>query len=170
MKAALWLRTSTTDQHPENQRASMVSYAEHRGWEISAEYVTQESAWNGAHRQMLTKALDEARDYDVLLVWALDRLSREGVEATLATMRRFREQGVQVISLAEPWTEAGGEAAELLTSVIAWVARMESQRRSERTKAGLARRKAQGLPIGRLKGAKDVKPRKRSGYFARYGR
>jgi len=54
--------------------------------------------------------------------------------------------------------------------VMAWVARMESQRRSERVRAGLARRRAQGLPVGRQPGAKDTRPRKRSGYVARWER
>jgi hypothetical protein len=40
--------------------------------------------------------------------------------------------------------------------------------RSERIKAGLERRKASGLPVGRAVGARDRKPRKRSGYFKRW--
>jgi DNA invertase Pin-like site-specific DNA recombinase len=75
-----------------------------------------------------------------------------------------------VVSLQEPWAEASGDAGELLMAVAAWVARMESQRRSERTKAGVARRKAQGLPVGRQPGAKDKGPRKVSGYYLRNGR
>lgn len=47
---------------------------------------------------------------------------------------------------------------------------MESKRKSERVKAALARRKREGLPIGRQPGAKDSKPRKRSGYVARWER
>jgi len=46
--------------------------------------------------------------------------------------------------------------------VMAWVARMESQRRSERVRAGLA--------ADRQPGAKDTRPRKRSGYVARWER
>jgi DNA invertase Pin-like site-specific DNA recombinase len=57
-----------------------------------------------------------------------------------------------------------------ITAIMAWVARMESQRRSERTRAGLAWRKAEGLPVGREPGAKDASPRKRSGYLARWER
>lgn len=45
-------------------------------------------------------------------------------------------------------------------------ARVNRESHGERVKAGLARRKAEGLPIGRLPGAKDVAPRKRSGYVA----
>jgi DNA invertase Pin-like site-specific DNA recombinase len=85
-------------------------------------------------------------------------------------MRQFRERGAQVVSLQEPWTDASGEMGKLLTAVMAWVARMESQRRSDRVRAGLARRKAQGMPVGRQPGAKDARPRKRSGYLARWER
>ena len=76
---------------------------------------------------------------------------------------------MRVVSLQEAWTETGDpHFAELLSSLYAWMAHAESERRSERTKAGLARRKAEGKPIGRLPGAKDKTPRKRSGYVARW--
>ena len=45
-------------------------------------------------------------------------------------------------------------------------AERESARRSERTRAGLARRRAEGKPVGRQPGVKDKKARKRSGYVA----
>jgi DNA invertase Pin-like site-specific DNA recombinase len=57
---------------------------------------------------------------------------------------------------------------ELLVSFMAWMAQQESLRRSERTKLGLQRRKAEGLPVGRQPGSRDKKPRKRSGYVAAY--
>ncbi len=47
-----------------------------------------------------------------------------------------------------------------------WMALQESKRRSERIQAGLARRRAEGRPVGRQPGVKDRKPRKRSGYVA----
>jgi DNA invertase Pin-like site-specific DNA recombinase len=53
-----------------------------------------------------------------------------------------------------------GEIGEILYAIAGWVARMESQRRSERTKAGLARVKVQGKSLGRPQGAKDKKKRK----------
>jgi Resolvase, N terminal domain len=119
----------------------------------------------------LAEAMQAARlgEYDVLLVWALDRLSHEGVESTLAQLRKFRQHGVSVISLQEPWTDTGDpHLSELLSSIFAWTAHAESERRSERTKAGLARRKAERKPIGRLQGAKDRTPRRRSGYVKRW--
>ena len=58
-----------------------------------------------------------------------------------------------------------GELAEVLYALTGWVARMESQRRSERTKAGLARVKAHGKRLGRPPGSKDGRKRKRRRSF-----
>ena len=60
-----------------------------------------------------------------------------------------------MLSYQESWTEAPGELGELLFAIAGWVARMESQRKSERTKAGLARLVVQGKKLGRPKGSKD---------------
>jgi len=89
----------------------------------------------------------------------------------LSVMRQFSERGVAVWSLRESWTETSDpHVRELISGIMAWVARMESQRRSERTKAGLARRRAEGLPPGRQPGAVDKAPRRRSGYYERWER
>jgi len=50
---------------------------------------------------------------------------------------------------------------ELLYALTGWVARMESQRRSERTKAGLTKAVAHGKRLGGPKGAKGRKRRKK---------
>ena len=171
MNAAIWSRVSTQEQDTTNQLDQLRQWAGRLGHTVVKEYTLEgESAYKGKHLPMLNKALQDAHEriYDVLLVWALDRVSRQGVEETLRIMRKFRERGVTVLSLQEPWAGATGEAGELLMSVMAWVANMESQRRSERTKAGLERVRKQGRTLGRPVGAKDGKRRKRAGYFARW--
>ena len=51
-----------------------------------------------------------------------------------------------------------------------WMAEQESRRRSERVKAGIARRKASGQSFGgRTPGAKDKRPRRTGGYRAASG-
>lgn len=52
---------------------------------------------------------------------------------------------------------------EIPCSLAGWVARMESQRRSERTKAGLDRLKSEGKTLGRPRGSQDKKQRIRRG-------
>jgi DNA invertase Pin-like site-specific DNA recombinase len=140
--------------------------------EIVRQWRVDESAWHGGGRQYRAK-IEEAiaaahrGAYEVLIVWSLDRLTRGGAEDALRLLRRFREAGVHVVSVQESWLGVGG-VADVLIAFAGWVAQQESSRRSERIKAGLARRKANGLPVGRAPGAKDRKPRRRSGYFRRW--
>lgn len=72
------------------------------------------------------------------------------------------------MSLTEPWASTDGPFADLLALLIGWFANFESLRRSERIKAGLERRKAQGGHVGRKAGAKDKGKRRRSGYYRRW--
>ncbi len=173
MKAAIWARVSTEDQETANQIDVLRRWAQHKGLDVVREFEIHESAFNGAHHAELDKAVQGARtgEFEVLLVWALDRLSREGIEPMLKLLRQFHDNGVAVWSHEEAWANASDpHMRELLVAMFAWMARMESARRSERIKAALARRKEQGLPLGRRTGSKDQRKRRTSGYFARYAK
>ena len=169
-EAAILVRVSDPDQHGENQLPDLQAWAERRGLEVVIVYQFQESAWKGAHQKQLTQILDDARAgrFQVLLCWAMDRLSREGPLATLEIVHRLGRHGVTVASLQEPWVEVSGELRDLLLAITGWVARMESNRRSERTRAGLQRALAEGKRWGRPPGRKDKKKRSRRGYFIRW--
>ena len=78
--------------------------------------------------------------------------------------------GVKVESVQEPFTSLPYGFSDVIYSFLAWVARYESDRRSERVKAGLARAVKEGRKLGRPKGSKDRKPRRKSGCLMRYGR
>ena len=110
------------------------------------------------------------REYATVICWAIDRLTRQGVSETLQAVNGIGKAGGTLVSIQEPWIETAGELRELLLAVVGWVANFESKRRSERVKAGLERRKAAGLPVGRIPGARDRRPRKVSGYYVRHGR
>ena len=163
-KCAGYVRVSDPCQNADNQLPALKEYCERRGWELSFIYEETASAWRGGRQAELSKAVRYARRgrFKILLVWALDRLSREGPLAILILVHRLGQLGVRVVSLQESWTEAPGELAEVLYALTAWVARMESQRRSERTKAGMARLKAQGTKLGRPLGSKDKRKRKKA--------
>ncbi len=169
-KAGLWLRVSDPGQHADNQLPDLQAWASRRGLEVVQVYELQESAWRGGHQKMLGQVYRDARQgkFQVLLIWALDRLSREGPLATLEIVHRLGNYGVTVASFQEPWLEVSGELRDLLLAIVGWVARMESNRRSERTKAGLARATAQGKRLGRPPGSRDKKKRSRRGYLLRW--
>jgi DNA invertase Pin-like site-specific DNA recombinase len=162
MKVCIYSRVSTSEQDTDNQVNVLTDWAKQRGYEVVKVYGEEESAWKSGHQRVLTTLLADARHrrFQMVLIWALDRLSREGALAILSLINKLSTYGVRVLSYQESWTEAPGELGELLFALAGWVARMESQRRSERTKAGLARVIAQGKRLGRPLGSKDKKKRR----------
>jgi putative DNA-invertase from lambdoid prophage Rac len=166
-KAVIYSRVSTGLQDTQNQTVVLTEWAKQRGYEVVQVYEEEESGWKAGHQKELAKLIADSRrgKFNLVLIWALDRLSREGAHAILSLIHRLNLFGVRVLSYQEAWTEAPGELGELLFAIAGWVARMESQRRSERTKAGLARVRSQGKRIGRPPGVKDKKKRKRKAIY-----
>jgi DNA invertase Pin-like site-specific DNA recombinase len=140
-------------QDPENQLAELRAYAARAEWEI-AEYVDYET---GKHsdRDSLNRLFDDAsrRKFDVLLVWALDRLTREGIGETFQYLKKLKGFGVSFESYSEPQFRTTGPYgdmfAELLIALAAWFAKQERLRISERTTAGLERARKEGRIGGR---------------------
>ena len=163
MKVVMYSRVSTEEQSTANQIEVLKGWAAHRGYDLGEIYQENESAWKNGHQRELARLVTDAQKgkFKIVLVWALDRLSREGALSILELINKLTRFGVKVLSYQETWTEAPGELAELLYALSGWVARMESQRKSERTKAGLARVKAQGKCLGRPLGSKDRRKRRR---------
>ena len=169
-KIIIYLRVSTAEQTVENQLPPLEKWISDRDYELVEVYQENESAWKSGHQRELAKLFADLsrRKADICLVWALDRLSRQGVAAILNLINRFKQYGVRIVSLQEPWTEAPGDMADLLYAITGWVANFEGKRRSERTRAGLAKAVAQGKRLGRPKGVKDKRKRNTSGYLLRY--
>src|ERR1022692_1993049 len=172
-RAAVWFRVSTDKQEAANQEAGIAQFTAHHGYQAVRRYELDDSAWNGGkagakYRQEIARVLDDAHkgEFSVLVVWALDRLTREGAEGALRLIRQLRERGCTLVSVQESWLNGSPEVQDILVAFAGWMAKQESDRRSERVRAGLARRKAEGKPVGRQPGTADRKPRKRSGYVA----
>ena len=94
-------------------------------------------------------------------MWALDRLTREGAEGALRLIRQFRERGCTLLSVQESWLNGSPEIQDVLVSFAGWMAQQESQRRSERVRAGLARRRAENKPMGGAASKRGKDKRKR---------
>jgi DNA invertase Pin-like site-specific DNA recombinase len=104
-RAALYARVSTKDkgQDTENQLAQLRDFCAASGWTIVAEivdHVTGKHSDRQEFKRMFTAA--SRRDFDFLVTWALDRLSREGVAKTFDHIKVLRSYGVEFISFTEP--------------------------------------------------------------------
>ena len=167
MKAAIYVRVSTVEQDTTNQLEPLRKYAEALNLDIVKEYVDVMSG-GAANRPQFQQMLKDAylKRFDTILVWSLDRFSREGIKNTLAYLEKLQRYGVALKSLQETWLDTSDEGmGKLLIAIFSWVAEQERKRISERTKAGLKRT---NKPVGRPKGRRDSKPRKKVGYYNRW--
>jgi DNA invertase Pin-like site-specific DNA recombinase len=155
MRVAIYARVSTDDrgQDPENQLVQLRAWCAAADHVIVAEFVDHVSGGKGADkRPQFAAMLDAAhrRQFDVLLVWALDRLSREGMVPTIMHLQRLAAAGVVFHSYSEPLLSTDSEMVrDIVLAVMASLAKMERQKISERTKAGLERARAKGKRLGR---------------------
>jgi DNA invertase Pin-like site-specific DNA recombinase len=97
------------------------------------------------------------RKFDLVLFWALDRFSREGVTETLNHLQRLSGWGVGWRSYQEAYVDSCGPFKDVVISLMATLAKQERQRISERTKAGLQRARRAGTILGRPRVDVDVK-------------
>lgn len=151
---AIYARVSTIDkgQDTENQLHQLREYCARSGWRISKEYVDHVSGKTGERDAFKQLFEDASRKlFDVVLVWALDRFTREGVYETFGYVRKLSEHGVQFESYSEAHFRTTGPAGELMLAIAAWIAKQERLRISDRTKAGMERAKRAGKKCGRPK-------------------
>lgn len=172
MKIAIYARVSKNDesQDPSNQLKPLHDFAKALGGEVVGEYVDLSSGSNGDRTEFKRMFEDaDRRKFDLLLLWSLDRLSREGISNTLGYIERLKRGGIALKSLQESWLDTRDEGlGQLLLAIFSWVAQQERKRIVERTKAGLDRVKREGKKLGRPVGSKDGKERRKSGYWLRY--
>lgn len=166
---ALYARVSTEDQTAENQIIELRDWLIRRQWEVVEIYRENETAWRAGHQHEWARLVQDARmrHFDTVAVWALDRVTRQGIGYLFEQIAKLAQYDVRLISLKEEWLESLGTMAELYTAQFAFFAKWDSDRKSERVKAGMARAKAEGKHVGRPKGKKDKKKRQRVGYFVR---
>jgi DNA invertase Pin-like site-specific DNA recombinase len=155
MRVAIYARVSTDDkgQDPDNQLRQLRQGCERMGYLVVCEYVEREGGGKGAeYRKKLAEMFDGAarREFDLLLVWSLDRFSREGMAATVAHMQRLASHGVAFRSFTEEHLSTENELVRnILLAVLASLAKLEREKISQRTKAGLERARAKGKILGR---------------------
>jgi DNA invertase Pin-like site-specific DNA recombinase len=172
-KCAIFARVSTTDQHAENQLDELRAWAERRGLAVAAELITEDSAWqngNGKGAEFDRKRAELVNGarlghYSVVLVWALDRLSRKGILDTLGTLTALYDIGAEVWSHQEPWlVTSEPRMRELLVSFMAWMAEQESARRSARVKLAMQRPEVKARLSARKPRGGDKRKRSTGGY------
>jgi DNA invertase Pin-like site-specific DNA recombinase len=157
VRVAIYARISTDDrgQDPENQLGELRAWCANAGHTVAREFVDCESGRKGADkRKQFAEMFDDAakRKFDCVLFWALDRFSREGMVQTIIHLQRLSCYGVVFHSYTEPHLATDNELVRnILLALLSSLAKVEAQKISDRTRAGMARAKAKGIRVGRPK-------------------
>src|ERR1700740_3312768 len=152
MRVAYYLRVSTESQELDNQRTEILPFIERRGWTLVHSFEDIMSGRKGEKDRLGFAAMLKAahqRKFDILVFWALDRLTREGTRATLNYLQRLESKGVGYVSYQEQWLDSTGPFKDVTISMFATLAKQERARISERTIAGLKVARPKGKRLGR---------------------
>lgn len=135
-----YARVSTEDQNLDMQVARLKAFPCVRIYQdkISASSRNREG-WKDCRRYL--------RDGDTLVVYSLSRLARS-VEMLTAINKELLERNIALVSLTDP-IDTRTAAGKLMFNITAAMAQWERDITVERTRAGLATRKAAGLLVGR---------------------
>jgi len=154
-RVAIYARISTSGkgQDSANQLVQLRAWCVNGGHEIVGEYVEHGSGRKGAESPRALSALladAHQQKFDLVLFWALDRFSREGMAKTVTYLQRLNASGVAFHSYTEEMLSTDNALIrDILIAVLSSLAKQETVRLSERTKAGLERAKATGKKLGR---------------------
>src|SRR5258705_875930 len=101
-----------------------------------------------ADRPQLAKLMAVLTHGDVVIIPAVDRLSRDATDL-LVIARDMQRAGARRRSIAEPVVDTTSDFAELVLAMLGVAAKLERRRILERTARGLADAKAKGVKFGR---------------------
>jgi DNA invertase Pin-like site-specific DNA recombinase len=142
------MRVSTVDQHSETQLFDLRQMAAQRGLEIVGEYTDRISGAK-ARRPGLDQMMADARRgrFDVVLVWASDRIARS-VKHFLEVLDELSRLQIEYVSFREN-IDTGGPLGRAIVVIIGAIAELERSLIIERVRAGMRRARLEGQHIGR---------------------
>lgn len=151
------------EQNPEAQLIPMREECKRREWGISQEFVDRQTGteiYRPEFKAMMELAAH--KQADVIMVARVDRFSRFRPIDALIVVEELKERGIYFYSLNEPYASnlpentVPEELRGVLLHLSFAIAKGESNRISDRTKAGIAAKRLTGeWKGGRPKGSKN---------------
>ena len=152
-KTIIYLRTSTEDQNPENQKKDCVNLAEKLNLEYYESFSEKKSAFKDSVKRDVfenIKKLIEKGKIENLIVWDLDRIYRNR-KKLVSFFTLCKNYNCKIYSFRQEWLESLNNIQEpfneiiynLMLQVMGWLAEDESIKKSKRIK--IAVRKKNGI-------------------------
>ena len=150
-----YARVSTSFQSLKNQRHEIFEYAHKNSILIDKIVEIEISSTKNKKERLIDETLSKLTRGDILIVTKLDRLGRSTVEV-LQIIEDIKLKGIILHIIQDGLVidcNISNPINDMLLALLSGFAQMERNFISERTKSALAQRKAQGIKLGRKKGA-----------------
>lgn len=150
-QAIIYIRVSSEQQTEKSQLDPCLKFCEEHKWVVAGVLSDHaKSAYKNVKRPQYDRALSLSKNKDIkhIVVWALDRWCRRGADELKETIAYLGAYGVQLHSVQEAWLDAinvpgvGNLVKDFLIGIVGWMAKTESDLKSERVKSSKKYQKA----------------------------
>jgi DNA invertase Pin-like site-specific DNA recombinase len=147
-----YLRVSTDRQELGNQRFEIERFCQQRGYVVDEWRDDTKSGTSAVKDRKLGALLDSLKDGDTLIVSEVSRISRS-INTVLNTLQDCLARGITIISVKENMVFGDDLNSKIIAVAFGLAAEIERSLISARTKEALARKRAEGVTLGRPKGS-----------------
>lgn len=151
MTTYAYIRVSTDEQDLNNQRHGVIEYAKKHDLEPLHFFEDTASGKKSWRERDMGKLLDKATKGDVLLVAELSRFARSTIQV-LEILQEAAKREITVHVAKNNMVMDGSMNAKITAVILGLAAEIEREFISLRTTEALAKRRAEGKPLGRPKG------------------
>ena len=151
-----YIRVSTDKQTVENQRFEIQNFAQERNLGIDKWVSETVSGTKLAKERKLGSLLKKMKKGDTLIITEISRLGRNLMQI-MSILNLCMSKETMVLTVKERYELGNNINSQILAFAFGLSAQIERDLISQRTKEGLARRKAEGMRLGREKGSKNTR-------------
>lgn len=146
-----YIRVSTDKQTVENQRFEIEEFAVKTGRLVDQWVSEVISGTKRADERLLGNLLEQLQKGDVLIISELSRLGRNLLQI-MSILNDLMEKEITLLTVKEGYELGNNINSKVLAFAFGLSAEIERSLISQRTKEALARKKAEGVILGRPKG------------------
>lgn len=151
-----YIRVSTERQSVENQRFEITNFSYAKNIQIDKWIEETISSVERLDQRKFGKLLNKMKKGDQLVVTELSRMGRNLMQI-MKILHDCMEKEIMVYTIKENYELGNNINSKVLAFAFGLSAEIERNLISQRTKEALARKKAEGVILGRPKGSKSTK-------------
>ena len=151
-----YLRVSSDEQTVENQKVGVVSFAEAHEWQIDV-YIIDDgvSGTKDPSKRQLGKLLHKVKEGDIIICSEISRLGRN-LLMIMSILQMLMQKKAMLYTVKDNYILGDNIQSTVLAFAFGLAAQIERDMISMRTKEALARKRAEGVILGRPLGRKTT--------------